>query len=279
MTIKPLVGHAEAMAHADPVPHAVLVTGPEGVGKRLAVEHLAQRTGARKLDFLRLGHLNAERARQMIEHHSIRPLSGPRKVSTADITRSSGEAVNAILKLLEEPPPYSHIILHSDGNPLLTIRSRCMEVRFGTLTTGEVAEVLEREGFSEAEAFEAANESQGRVSLALRYSSLKDSRSALAAVLAAVASQDADALENALSGVLRAKEKEAVPEVEQRREALCEALVWVLRGSLTHPGDENPLQRVRIPSRLAAIRILTGASRPTLRLRSAAWVLFSGREK
>lgn len=53
---------------------------------------------------------------------------------------------NAILKLLEEPPPGAYLFLTTDHPDLLlpTIRSRCLRLRLTSLRTAQVETVLER---------------------------------------------------------------------------------------------------------------------------------------
>lgn len=54
------------------------------------------------------------------------------------------EAANSLLKVLEEPPDYAHIILMAEhpGELLPTIRSRCAPVRLGGLPTAELEALL-----------------------------------------------------------------------------------------------------------------------------------------
>ena len=58
------------------------------------------------------------------------------------------QAANKLLKTLEEPAPFVHLILLTDrlGEVLPTIRSRCQLVRFDALPPGELAERLGRRG-------------------------------------------------------------------------------------------------------------------------------------
>lgn len=63
-------------------------------------------------------------------------------VDAADDLASAG--ANALLKLLEEPPPGVTFLLvtHQPARLLPTIRSRCRELRLGTLAPAEMAEAL-----------------------------------------------------------------------------------------------------------------------------------------
>jgi DNA polymerase-3 subunit delta' len=58
------------------------------------------------------------------------------------------QAANRMLKTLEEPPPFAHLILLTahPGNVLPTIASRCQPVRFEAPTTAQLAERLGRHG-------------------------------------------------------------------------------------------------------------------------------------
>jgi DNA polymerase III subunit delta' len=58
------------------------------------------------------------------------------------------EAANALLKTLEEPPPFAHLILLSEslGRVLETVVSRCQLVRFDPLAPERIAARLEADG-------------------------------------------------------------------------------------------------------------------------------------
>ena len=58
------------------------------------------------------------------------------------------EAANRMLKTLEEPAPYVHLILLTDalGQMLDTVVSRCQLVRFDPLPAERLAAILEEEG-------------------------------------------------------------------------------------------------------------------------------------
>jgi DNA polymerase III subunit delta' len=91
-----------------------------------------------------------------------------------DMDRSAG---NALLKLLEEPPPRALFlsVAHAPGRMLPTIRSRCRLLSFGALAEAEVAEAgrlaLERMGdpFDASALLRAARLSEGSVRRALTY--------------------------------------------------------------------------------------------------------------
>jgi len=57
-------------------------------------------------------------------------------------------SANALLKVVEEPPPRSIflIVSHSPGRVLATIRSRCRKLTLGELTPGDIERVMQRLG-------------------------------------------------------------------------------------------------------------------------------------
>jgi DNA polymerase-3 subunit delta' len=67
-------------------------------------------------------------------------------VDPADDLNTSAE--NALLKMLEEPPPRAVLLLvaHAPGRLLPTIRSRCRTLEFGPLDAGDVARALTAAG-------------------------------------------------------------------------------------------------------------------------------------
>ena len=64
------------------------------------------------------------------------------------------QAANRMLKTLEEPPPYAHLILLTErpGKVLPTIASRCQRVRFDAPGPAAIAERLARQGVAPAQA-------------------------------------------------------------------------------------------------------------------------------
>lgn len=147
--------------------HAYLFRGPRGAGKRAAARAFAAEilaTGAgdpedarrRALldpsphpDLVWLAprgaqHLVEEVREQVIRAAAYRPFEGAKRVFVIEAAEAlRDESQNALLKTLEEPPAYVHLILlSSEPEALLeTIASRCQPVDFAPLS----AEVLEAE--------------------------------------------------------------------------------------------------------------------------------------
>ena len=82
--------------------------------------------------------------RTLIQSAQYLPSEAPRKVFILTAAAFMKEAANSLLKVLEEPPDYAHIILCAEnpGELLPTIRSRCALVRLGGLPLEELEMLL-----------------------------------------------------------------------------------------------------------------------------------------
>jgi DNA polymerase-3 subunit delta' len=167
-----------ACVKADKLPHALLFTGPDGVGKRTAAIALAMAgncTGAgpaeaspfppvcgecRSCRKIQAGShpdiLSIEASGQFIRIAQIRDLLGVlamkpyearlRVVIISDAQHMNPEAGNALLKILEEPPERTVLILTAPETVdlLPTIASRCQQIRFNPLTPESLAGMLSK---------------------------------------------------------------------------------------------------------------------------------------
>ena len=202
MIFADIVGHhrakemlSRALAHAT-VHTGYLFAGPAGVGKHLAAmafvrAWLCTEVGAQPCGLCPSCGLSSgpahpdllvmtpEDKKKSISIKQVRalgawlsqsPLLGRHKAAILDPADSLGpEGANALLKMLEEPPPGRVIVLIAQRPGALppTVRSRCQQVSFGSLSDDEVAEVLRRNRWPAQSARQAAALAQGSPGTAL----------------------------------------------------------------------------------------------------------------
>jgi DNA polymerase III subunit delta' len=168
--------------------HAYLFRGPRGSGKaaaarafaaELLAEGVADPEDARRralldpsphpdLVWLRppgAQHLVEDVRESVIRAASLSPAEGSRRVFVIEEAEDlRDESQNALLKTLEEPAPFAHLILICSEPEQLaeTILSRCAAIEFGPLSPDAVREVLD----AGADADAAARLSGGDVELA-----------------------------------------------------------------------------------------------------------------
>ena len=85
--------------------------------------------------------LRVEQMRQIEKEANFRPFEGKARVFLIDEADKLNDAsANALLKVLEEPPKTSHLILITSRPAMLlpTILSRCQMIRFSPLTPDEI---------------------------------------------------------------------------------------------------------------------------------------------
>ena len=194
---------ARAVAR-DRLPPCLVLAGPDGVGKRQVALALAgllnceavteaggvgqPRDGCGECsacqriargvhtDVLMIvpgdtGSIKIEAVRRLIDQAAYRPFEGRRRVVIIDeADRLVAEAQNALLKTLEEPPAASAFLLVTHRPHLLlpTVRSRCPQMRFGSLPTKEVVGILvSQHQFTPDTARAAAAAADGSVARAL----------------------------------------------------------------------------------------------------------------
>lgn len=240
------------------VPHAWLLMGPAGSGKRPAAVAMAAALNCDEEPGVGCGRcstcLRIGRHRHPDVHHIVpegplipvdviretvipeanrSPFEGHRKVFIIEeAERMNPAAQNALLKTLEEPQPDTVFILISDDEEELldTIRSRCRVFRMEPVPEERVVELLEGEGAPAEVAILAARIAEGDLE---RARSLAFEDDAMARrhtwigiprrLAAPVDAQDvaAEIVEEARAAV-KAFEKLQKPEVEELAEAMGE---------------------------------------------------------
>jgi len=204
MIFADIVGHrhakemlARALARST-VHTGYLFTGPTGVGKHLVAEEfvrawLCREAGTQTapcgvcdscVDLTKSTHQDLSKVTFLDNKKSIgvdqvrafetwlaeSPALGRRKAAIIDPAGAlTPPAANALLKTLEEPPLGRVIVLIATRPGALppTVRSRCQQVSFGSLSDAEVAEVLRRKSWPAQSARQAAALAEGSPGSAL----------------------------------------------------------------------------------------------------------------
>ncbi len=179
---------------------ALLLVGPEGVGRGLLARRLAMAANCAALgdpaapqipcgacgpchriakgvsgDLVLLRpedkpSIGIEQVQAMLEELALAPVESRVRVFSIEPAGALTEpAQNALLKGLEEPPADALIVLVAEREEelLSTVCSRCRIVRLGELTGREVVALLEGQGVPRAEAERRAAWSQGSAGQAL----------------------------------------------------------------------------------------------------------------
>ncbi|MFQ5669130.1 MAG: ATP-binding protein [Acidobacteriota bacterium] len=116
--------------------------------------------------------------RRLVREIDFRPFEGPYRVLLIRHLESDPSlgCANALLKVLEEPPPFTLFILLTSRPHKLpaTVRSRCQTLAFQPAAPSEVARFLTRHGLSTEEAHLRAALTGGCPGRALRLDARKD---------------------------------------------------------------------------------------------------------
>lgn len=211
MTFRDILGQAQALGlikdylKSSRVAGGYLFSGPEGVGKGMAAVAFAKALNCEKHDPDACGScfscvkidkglhpdvhilggyalegseedapssIKIEDIRQLQRDICLRPYEGRHKVFIINNAHNlTADASNALLKILEEPPRQSVIILVSSKPSLLfaTVVSRCQVIKFNGLERQKLEDILKADyGVAPVPAHFLAYYSEGRLGLALK---------------------------------------------------------------------------------------------------------------
>ena len=127
--------------------HAFIISGSKGIGKSLLIESLSEKLLNNKIslennpDFHNLKILDEKKLIGINQIHELRDklyessFLGKNKVAVInEIDKISIDGLNAILKILEEPPKNTYFLLSTNflNQIPLTIQSRCFDLRISS---------------------------------------------------------------------------------------------------------------------------------------------------
>lgn len=169
----------EKALRRDRLPHSLLFCGPSGVGKVEMAKALAQalvctgnKSGAcgncdscRRVvrgnhpDVLNIapenGVIKIETMRLLKQTAYLKPMQAKKRVFyIVEAEKMNEEAANSLLKILEEPPLFTHVILVTDYPFMImsTIKSRCQVLNFSPVSKEDIARLLVETGFDKEKA-------------------------------------------------------------------------------------------------------------------------------
>jgi DNA polymerase-3 subunit delta' len=181
------LSYLKRLAESGKIPHALLFSGPEHLGKKkIALEFVKLINGAElnenHPDLILIGpptknmvgggEIQISQIKELIQKLSLKSYSAPFKCAILDKAHlMNQEAQNCFLKTLEEPKGKTLLILISESPEMLfpTIRSRCEIIKFFPVPIAEIENYLETQGISKEKSQEIAKLSLGRPGLAIDF--------------------------------------------------------------------------------------------------------------
>lgn len=282
------VGVLQGALETDRLPHALLFTGPDGVGKTQLAHELAKAlncTGERPpcgtcihCHQIEIGsHPDVsvvERAdgkeniligqvRELRDVASLRPFQGRQKVYiVAGAESLTDQAADALLKTLEEPQPQLTMILtasDAEGLPA-TVVSRCRVIALQPVETEVITSALREAGQDEATAARLAHLSRGSVGWALRAAKqpkLATQQQEMAARLADLWTLDVDGRLRLIESLTDKKDRAGVRRSLELMMVLSRDLLYLVQGlppRFLLPEDADRLRRQGMTADLRAVQ-------------------------
>ncbi len=149
-----VVGQSQAisilkpMVENDEIPHALLFTGPSGVGKTTIARILRKHLKCHPQEFQEFNIADIrgiENIRDIRKRMNLRPMNGKAKVYLLDeCQKMTSDAQNALLKMLEDTPKHIWFFLcTTDPQKLIkTIRTRCTEIALKPIGDNDLHDLI-----------------------------------------------------------------------------------------------------------------------------------------
>lgn len=161
------------------IPNSLLFSGPEGVGKKDTALVVAKALNCEKMEddaceecasckainqgnfpdvitiFPEANVIKIDQIRLVKKIAYLKPMIGKKRVFiVVEAESMTEEAANSLLKILEEPPFFSHITLITNNQYLIlpTIKSRCQILSFSPVSREEMGKILIEKGYENEKA-------------------------------------------------------------------------------------------------------------------------------
>lgn len=240
-TFKQVVGQPEAVAQLislgkseSGIPHCLLFTGPSGCGKTTLARIIRNKLKCSDADFREINaaeNRGIEMVRGIQAQINKAPMSGDCRVWLVDECHQlTADAQGAFLKMLEEPPAHSYIMLATTNPEKLrkAIRTRATEIKVRDLTSTEIGVLVDRV----CEDYECEIEDSVREKLA----EVSEGSARKALVLLQQVSGIDDA-EKQLAALQNADAKQAAIEIAR---AIMKGAGWSVVAKIIKEVDEEP---------------------------------------
>lgn len=257
-----MIGHDKARTYLERhLPTATLLLGPASIGKWTLSNHLADHHHVAISDrWVVPGGLTIDTVR-LVAAFARRAPVGQFKLIQARLDHASKAALNALLKTLEEPPPYVRFLLTSARQVQPTVRSRCTVFELGTLSRDELEQIYLSQGLPPRKAAKAAQLAEGQVIKGYDAEEPDTHRNQVVALAKALSSHDRE-LFDAVFRTWDARNTQLLHNMLIE----CMTQRWT-----TFTADEAfglDRHRPRLVRMVIALRVLSGA-RPRLGVRAA----------
>lgn len=153
-SFKEMVGQKDAikslneMGKAGKIPHVIMFTGPSGTGKTTLARILAKKLECSPIGFTEINSAECrgiDNVRDIQKQMGAAPLEGKVKIWLIDeVGQMTGDAQNALLKILEETPSHVYFFLATTdpGKVIKAIHTRCTPVHCTLVNTADLVDLI-----------------------------------------------------------------------------------------------------------------------------------------